>query len=107
MALVASWIVFFVAQVAIVNELPLTLLAVVFCLLLLWRREKGEGILFFLGLLTGLIIEVGLGLIARTQLWEYASFFGVPYWLPLIWGYGFVIMRRIGNGIVHFAQEQN
>lgn len=96
---------FFVAQVFILLELPLTVLAILFCVLLLVRREKGELLLFFVGLGTGLIIEVGLGMIARTQHWEYASLFGVPYWLPLIWGYGFVIMRRIGNGVVAFAQR--
>lgn len=102
-----SWIVFFTAQVTILLELPLTILSVLFCFLLFARREKGEIALFFVGLSMGLIIEVGLGLIARTQHWEYASLFGVPYWLPLIWGYGFVIMRRVGNVIVDAANERS
>jgi len=101
-SLLASWIVFFVAQVTILYELPLTILAILFCLLLLVKRDRGEGILFFVGLSAGLIIEVGLGMVARTQHWEYASLFGVPFWLPLIWGYGFVVMRRLGNSIVGY-----
>lgn len=99
--LVLSWIVFFLAQVLIRTELPLTVLAIVFSALLLVRRVPGEGVLYTLGLVTGLVIEVGLGLIARSQHWEFASLFGVPYWLPLIWGYGFVAMRRIGNAVVY------
>jgi hypothetical protein len=104
LALLLSWIIFFIAQVFILVELPLTILSIAFSLLLLTKREKGEVMLYFVGFATGLIIEVGLGLIARTQYWEYASFFGVPYWLPFIWGYGFVIMRRVGNSIVAFSQ---
>lgn len=100
--LVLSWIVFFLAQVLVRTELPLTVLAVVFSALLLVRREPGEGVLYTIGLAMGLLIEVGLGLIARSQHWEFASLYGVPYWLPLIWGYGFVAMRRIGNAVVHW-----
>ena len=99
-----SWVMFFIFQVFIKTELPITGLALVFSTLLLWRREKGEGALYVFGMFMGLIIEVGLGQIARTQHWEYASLFGVPYWLPLIWGYGFVVMRRIGNLIVDIFQ---
>ena len=98
--LFGSWVIFFIAQVTIKIELPLTILAVIFSILLLWKREGGEGVLFAIGLAMGLFIEVGLGLITRTQHWEYASLLGVPAWLPLIWGYGFVIMRRGGNLIV-------
>jgi len=98
--LLLSWVTFFLFQVYIKLEVPLTVLAILFSGLLLFRREKGEGMLFLVGLTMGLIIEVGLGQVARTQHWEYASLLGVPFWLPLIWGYGFVIMRRVGNIVV-------
>lgn len=100
-----SWIFFFVAQVFLKYEILLTVLSIVFSLFLLLRRESGEVLLFLVGFATGLIIEVGLGLVTRTQHWENASFFGVPYWLPVIWGYGFVVMRRIGNLIVEWAKR--
>lgn len=103
-ATVLLWIVFFVVQVTVLLELPLTILAVVLCALLLLRRVPGEAHLFALGLVLALVIELGLGLVARTQHWDHASLFGIPFWLPLMWGYGFVVMRRVGNLIVdHFG----
>jgi hypothetical protein len=94
------WVLFFLAQVYIKTEVPLTLIAVLLCGTLVFGAVKGERYLFALGVGMALIIEIGLGLIARTQVWSHASLFGVPYWLPLMWGYGFVVMRRIGNYVV-------
>ena len=106
-ALVASWILFFLAQVLILRELPLTLLALALCALLLVHRERGEVQLFLLGMAIGAFIEIGLGQIARSQHWEHASLLGVPFWLPLVWGYGFVVIRRIGNVVVdHFSRNE-
>jgi hypothetical protein len=104
--LITSWVVFFLAQVLILREIPLTILAFVLTAFLMLRTEKGEWLLLFLGIGTGLVIEVGLGMVARTQHFDYASLFGVPFWLPIIWGYGFVAMRRIGNSIVSWVQER-
>ena len=104
---VLLWIIFFVVQVTVLLEVPLTILAIGLCVLLLLRRVPGEIHLFALGVILALIIELGLGLIARSQHWDHASLFGIPYWLPLMWGYGFVVMRRIGNVIVaHFGAER-
>lgn len=101
--LVASWVVFFIFQVMLKDEIFLTFLSILFSIFLLTRRVRGELILFAIGVSLGLIIEVGLGLVSRSQHWENASLFGVPYWLPVIWGYGFVAMRRIGNIVVELA----
>lgn len=98
--MIASWILFFVAQVYILDEVILTILAIALSSLLFWRYERNEYRLYLLGVTVGLTIEVGLGQIARTQHWTHASLYGVPYWLPLAWGYGFVVMRRIGNVVV-------
>jgi len=64
------------------------------------KYNKGEWTLFFLGFLLGLFIEVVLGLFYRMQYWENPSLLGVPLWLPFVWGYAFVFIRRIGNAIV-------
>jgi hypothetical protein len=62
--------------------------------------QPGEAVLFLVGLALGLFIEVGLGLVIRTQHWKHASLFGVPYWLPLMWGYGFIVIHRLGDLIL-------
>ena len=100
---ILSWVVFSLFQVIVKSELPVTICAIALCLVLLARREKGELMLYFFGLFMGIVVEVGLGQIARTQHWEFASFFGIPYWLPLLWGHAFVLIRRVGNGIVSLA----
>lgn len=100
MANLLAWIAFFVLQVLVLRELPLTIAALALCVLLYVRRERGELHLFTLGVFLALMIELGLGLVARSQHWEYASLLGIPYWLPLIWGYAFVVIRRVGNLVV-------
>ena len=62
--------------------------------------HKHEWSLFALGVIIGLVLEVGMGQVYRLQYWEQDSLFGVPYWLPILWGIGFVYIRRIGNAIV-------
>lgn len=62
--------------------------------------RPGEGTLFIIGVVIGVIIEVCLGLVYRDQYWEHASLLGVPLWLPFMWGYAFVVMRRVGDLIV-------
>jgi hypothetical protein len=94
------WISFIVAQVTILMEFPLTILALGMAIVLLIQSTRGEFALFFVGVALALVIELGLGLIARSQHWSHASLYGIPYWLPIIWGYGFVMMRRIGNLVV-------
>lgn len=62
--------------------------------------EKREWLLAVVGFALGLIIEVGMGIYARQQYWSETFFLGVPIWLPFIWGYAFIIMRRVGNRIL-------
>ncbi len=79
-------------------------LAAVFLLLILINFKikyyKGEWKLFFLGLIIGIVLELGGDLVFKLQYWEQASFFGIPLWLPLFWGFAFVLIRRIGNSVV-------
>lgn len=82
-------------------EKTLTCLVVVIIVYTFYLHHVSrEGLLLLIGVLLGLFVEVGLGFFFRTQHWQYASLYGVPYWLPLVWGYGFVVMRRLGNAIV-------
>ncbi len=102
--IISSLLIFFIVQVTINREIPLTLIAIAMTVFVLSRSNniEGETFLFIIGLLLGLVIEVALGLILRTQHWEKASFFGVPYWLPIIWGYGFVMIHRVGNIVLEW-----
>jgi len=63
------------------------------------RYDKKEIYLFLLGIFFGIILEL-TGNIALGQKWAEASFFKIPIWLPLFWGYGFVVIRRVGNILV-------
>jgi hypothetical protein len=62
--------------------------------------KKGEFYLFLIGLFLGIIMEIGGNLINQMQYWSSGMFFGIPIWLPILWGYAFVFMRRIGKLVV-------
>lgn len=58
--------------------------------------NAGEMALFLIGLAFGLVIEIGLRKLGSQQKWSRASLLGVPYWLPFVWGIGFVVITRLG-----------
>jgi len=75
---------------------------VVAILLISWKIKyyKGEWKLFLVGLILGFVFEALGGLINRTQYWENASLLGIPIWLPIFWGYGFIFIYRLGKLII-------
>jgi hypothetical protein len=77
------------------NELSLTLLALA-AIVVTFSTDfhRGELKIFFFGLLYGIVVEIGLGSIHRQQIWLDASFFGIPTWLPIMWGLGFIYIGR-------------
>jgi hypothetical protein len=83
------------------NEFLITIsIIVLFIACFFFEYHKGELSLLFIGIITGIIIELGGSLIYKLQYWIVGSFFGIPLWLPLLWGYGFIFIRRIGNIVV-------
>jgi len=64
-----------------------------------YKYEEGEALLFVIGLFIGTVFEL-TGTLALGQKWGQSAFFMIPIWLPLFWGYGFVMMRRFGNLLV-------
>lgn len=64
------------------------------------RYRRGEWLLFGLGLSMGIIFELGGEAIYKTQSWSDGALFGIPAWLPLFWGLGFVFVRRFGNAVL-------
>lgn len=79
------------------SELALTafIVAVSF-LIFVMRHHQNEQRLFITGILTGCVIEIGLRQLGYQQTWTEASLFGIPYWLPIAWGLGFVLITRFG-----------
>lgn len=98
----AGFILFFVFQAkGKINELVLTFaITILAAITFIISYHSNEWLLFLVGLGFGIIVEVGLRYFGYQQVWERASFFGVPYWLPIIWGFGFVIITRLGGFIL-------
>ncbi len=71
-------------------------LALVLFIILFGKDKKIELWIFIYGLIAGFIVET-----IGTQISGYQSFtqpdiWGIPYWLIISWGYGFILMKRIG-----------
>jgi hypothetical protein len=79
------------------TELSLTafIVAITF-LMFLVRNHKHEPLLFLIGVCIGAFVEIGLRIFGYQQVWTSASLFGVPLWLPIAWGVGFVLITRLG-----------
>jgi hypothetical protein len=68
------------------------------------RYYAREWFLFALGSALGLVFELGGDAIYKLQSWSEGSLFGIPVWLPLFWGLGFVFIRRFGNAILRVRE---
>lgn len=60
------------------------------------HKDKTEFVIFAYGILIGAIIETIGTQISGYQSFTKPDFDGIPMWLPVVWGYGFVAMKRIG-----------
>ena len=65
-----------------------------------FKYYKGEWKILVIGIIAGIILEVGGDMLYQLQYWAEGSLMGIPIWLPIFWGYVFVFTRRIGNIIV-------
>jgi len=71
-----------------------------------WRRYyPREWLLFGIGSALGLVFELGGDAIYKLQSWSEGSLFGIPMWLPLFWGLGFVFIRRFGNAVLDVQEN--
>ena len=82
------------------TELSLTafIVAVTFIMFLV-RNHPHEPALFAVGVVVGAIVEIGFRILGYQQTWTQASLFGIPLWLPIAWGVGFVLITRLGIAI--------
>lgn len=62
-----------------------------------WHKDKTEYFIFGYGILIGLLVEIVGTQVSGYQSFTKPDFLGIPIWLPVAWGYGFVAMRRIGD----------
>lgn len=75
-------------------------------LIFILKYEKNEWILLCLGIILGIIVELGGDLIYKIQYWQNGSFYGIPLWIPLFWGIAFIVFRRIGNAIINYTSNK-
>lgn len=95
-ALNAAPIIIMIALITLVQDdiLLAALYAAIIIALLAVRNERADLIAFFFGLFImtffeWLFVNTGVEVFSRDSL------FGVmPLWLPVLWGYGFVAIRR-------------
>ena len=79
------------------TELSLTAFIIaVACTMFFVRSHKHEPLLFLIGIGAGIVVELGLRIFGYQQVWQSASLFGIPFWLPIAWGVGFVLITRLG-----------
>ena len=80
------------------SELAITFTYILILATLFFVRYKKEELkLLILGMICGIIVE-GWGKILFLFSWQkFNSILPVPLFIPLAWGFGFIIMRRIGN----------
>jgi len=79
------------------NLLLLLIFLAILFIVLLREYHKGEIIVFFYGLGIGLLIEITGTFIIKYQSFANPDLFGIPLWLPVAWGYAFVMMGRIAR----------
>ena len=71
-------------------------LPILFGILILRHRDNSEFAIFIYGIIIGGLVEVIGTQVSGYQSFTEPDFLGIPMWLPVVWGYGFVAMKRIG-----------
>ena len=95
--IIASFLFLIFQHTGKFSELALTaFIVVVSFLIFLMKDHTNENYLFIIGMVVGGVIEIGLRILGYQQIWTEASLFGIPYWLPIAWGLGFVLITRFG-----------
>jgi hypothetical protein len=61
----------------------------------LGKDKKIELYILIYGLIAGFIIETVGTQISGYQKFTQPDIWGIPYWLIISWGYGFILMKRI------------
>lgn len=80
------------------QNLLLLVIYLVLVLLIIWfgKDKKVEAWIFIYGLISGFAVETIGTQISGYQGFTHPDIWGIPYWLIVSWGYGFILMKRIG-----------
>ena len=94
-------IIFFATLPVFRNEQisTITILTIIIISLLIKHNHR-EWLLAVIGIILGLIFEIAGDAIFKVQYWQTDSIIGIPLWLPLLWGFTFIIIYRLGSVIV-------
>jgi hypothetical protein len=78
------------------NDYLLTVLYIIISLIaLMIKHEKREYVFYLFGFF-GMILSEALFISTGVETFERNSLFGImPIWLPFLWGYGFIVMKRV------------
>lgn len=100
--LIAAGITYFLWE----NNALLTVIYLAFIgVLFLIKYQPGDLFAFCYGAVLGFTIEVFEINITRIHTFAHADFLGMPMWMPIVWGFGLMLMKRIGIIIYKDAQK--
>jgi hypothetical protein len=95
------WIGFLLFQTVVQKEKIVAFVALVSSATVVLISESiiFDTALFSFGAFGGFLTEKVL-VSSNEQKWQHATFFGLPLWLPLVWGIGAVSLVRLGDMLV-------
>lgn len=70
-------------------------IVMVLLLILSGKDKKIEFLILAYGMAVGFFIETIGTQVGRYQSFASPNFLGIPWWLIIAWGYGFVLMKRV------------
>jgi len=83
------------------DEIMITFLVIALVIATLYHHYvKQEFTLFLVGTSLGFFFEFIGDHFYKLQYWSEGLLGGIPLWLPLFWGYLFIMIHRLGNVIV-------
>lgn len=79
------------------NIVLLIVYAVIVLLFIVFGKDKKvESLIFLYGVCAAFAVEIIGTQAGGYQRFVHPDALGIPYWLPIAWGYGFILMKRIG-----------
>ncbi len=87
------------------NILLTVLFVAMLAAILAIKRYPGDLFVLIYGSALGFFLEVFQTSIAKFHNFANPDFLGLPVWMPLVWGYGFMLMKRIGIIIYEDAKQ--